>query len=70
MEERCQKMAEKLAELEGQLAASKKENKELKEKGKDREEVGRIDLDDIDSEEIKLRADALDGKNNKKTKQR
>ncbi|GMN47347.1 hypothetical protein TIFTF001_016525 [Ficus carica] len=48
MEEKCQEMVEILTELENFLAKSKKENKELMEKGKAQEEGVQINSEEVD----------------------
>lgn len=48
MEEKCQEMVEILTELENLLAESKKENKELMEKGKAQEEGVQINSEEVD----------------------
>lgn len=48
-------MAEKKKELENQLFASKRENKELREKRKSQDENLHTDSKEVDSEEIDMK---------------
>ena len=59
-------MAEKQKELESQLLASKRENKELKEKRKSRDENLQADSEEVDSEEINMKVTTPDKKGKEK----
>ncbi|GMN62148.1 hypothetical protein TIFTF001_031229 [Ficus carica] len=62
VEEKCQEMVERQIKLESLLAESKKENKELKEKGKDREERVQTNLEEANMVEFNIRTKATNGK--------